>query len=144
MAKKDFLTKVLAVIGTALVWFPILTPILFTLALLMAQGIFRLDYLMPAELFLFALVGGGLLLWAALRAHLLWKWIAWGLGAAVVCLFASQGMAVITGLASGETQPGGWQMALALALLAGYTLAVIFTGIGGARLLSSLYAASKP
>ncbi len=33
------------------------------------ERIFRFDYLMPAELFPATLVGGGLLIWAALRAH---------------------------------------------------------------------------
>jgi len=139
MTKRDLLTKILAVIGMALAWFPILAPILFTLALLMAEGIFRVDYLMPAELFLFVLLGGGLLLWAALRTRAFIKGIAWGLGAAIVLLFAAQGLAVVTGLASGETQPGGWQWALVLLMLAGYTLAVITLGISGVRLVSNLY-----
>ena len=69
MAKKDSLTKALAVVGTVLVWIPILAPALFSAAFLIRTRMFRFDYLMPAEIFPVALVGGGLLLWAALRAR---------------------------------------------------------------------------
>ncbi|MCX5971526.1 MAG: hypothetical protein NTV14_08525 [Coprothermobacterota bacterium] len=67
----------------------------------------RLDYLMPAELFPAALVGGGLFILAALRARSRRVLIAW-VGVAVVFLVGSQVLAVATGLASGQTEPTGW------------------------------------
>jgi hypothetical protein len=82
MGNKGVLTKILAVIGTVLVWIPILAPILLTIAELIRTGMFRLDYLMPAELFPLALVGGGLLLWAALRRRRFRGMIGAGLGGA--------------------------------------------------------------
>lgn len=108
MEKMGVLTKILAIAGTALVWFPILAPVLLSLALLVKERVFRVDYLMPAELFLAALVGGGLLIWAALRARSPWRLIGWGLGIAVGLLVGGQALAVLTGLASGETEPVGW------------------------------------
>jgi hypothetical protein len=62
MEKKDVLTKILAIVGTVLVWIPILAPVVFSVIRFIAQRRFRFDYLMPAELFPAALVGGGLLL----------------------------------------------------------------------------------
>jgi hypothetical protein len=107
--------------------------------LLIVERIFRFDYLMPAELFPFALVGSGLLLWAALRAHSRTKPIGWGLGIAILTLFGGQGIAVLTGLASGEIEPIGWIWWLVLASLVLYSLALIFIGTGGALLLRDLF-----
>ena len=67
---KNTLTKILAGTGTALVWFPLLAPVLLSVILLITEGVFRLDYLIPAELFPLAGGGGILLVWAALRARL--------------------------------------------------------------------------
>ncbi len=79
MKKSNNFTKVLTIVGVILVWFPILAPVLLSLIALGAMRVFRLDYLMPAELFPFALVGGLLLVWAALRAHSRLGIIAWSL-----------------------------------------------------------------
>lgn len=94
MTKKDLFTKVLAIIGTALVWFPILAPIVLSAIRFVEVRMFRFDYLMPAELFPFALVGGGLLLWADIRARAYHAIIGWGLGIAVGSLAGSQSLAV--------------------------------------------------
>ena len=69
MKTHNRLTKLLAIVGTLLVWFPILAPIVVTLAYFFISGLFRFDYLMPAELFLAVIIGGGLLIWAAFRAR---------------------------------------------------------------------------
>jgi hypothetical protein len=139
MENKNVLTKVLAITGTVLVWFPILAPIILSTIVFMVERIFRFDYLMPAELFPFALVGSGLLLWAALRAHSWTKLVGWGLGIAIFMLFGGQGIAVLTGLASGEIEPIGWIWGLVLASLAIYSLALIFIGAGGVLLLRDLF-----
>ncbi len=139
MNKKDLLNKILAIAGTALVWLPILMPFLFSLLRWIRAGDFRFDYLMPAELFPLALSGAGLLLWAALRARSNRRLIGWGLGMAAGLLIGGQILAVVTGLASGETEPTGWAWTVVLATLAAYSLALIAIGIGGVRLLSSLF-----
>jgi hypothetical protein len=139
MEKRGVLTKILAVTGTVLVWFPILAPVLLSLALFISRRIFRFDYLMPAELFLFALAGGGLLVWAALRARSRWALIGWGLGIAAGMLVGGQALAVATGLASGETEPAGWPWALVLASLVIFTLALVIMGVGGVLLLRVIF-----
>lgn len=139
MEKKGLFTKILAISGTVFVWIPILAPVLFSLMLFSRSGFFRFDYLMPAEFFPVALVGGVLLLWAALRAHSHRRLIGWSLGIAVLMLFGGQALAVVTGLASGETEPAGWQWALVVASLAVYSLALVVMGIGGILMLRDLF-----
>jgi hypothetical protein len=139
MKKNNAFTKILAIVGTVLVWFPILAPILLSVVFIITNHIFRFDYLMPAELFLFALVGGGLLIWAALRACSRQRIIGWGLGIAAGMLVSGQVLAVVTGLASGETEPVGWRLALVLASLVIYSLALVATGVGGILLLRDLF-----
>lgn len=139
MENKGTFTKILAIAGTVLVWFPLLAPVLISLIFLVQEGEFRLDYLMPAELFPFALTGGLLLLWAAIRARARLKLIGWSLGIAVGMLVGSQALAVATGLASGETEATGWQWALVLGSLFAYILALVEVGVGGVLLLKNLY-----
>jgi hypothetical protein len=137
--KKNVFTKILAIAGTVLVWFPILAPFLLSVAVIFTHHVFRFDYLMPAELFPFALVGGGLLIWAALRAHSRLKLIGWGLGLAAGLLVGGQMLAVVTGLASGETEPTGWPWLLVLASLVVYSLALVVMGLGAILLLNDLF-----
>ncbi len=139
MENKGTLTKVLAVAGTVLVWLPILAPILFSVISLIADGVFRFDYLMPAELGLFAFGGGIILLVAAIRARSQVKLIGWGLGIALVLVVGGQVIATVTGLADGSTEISGWQWALVLGSLAGYSLAIVAMGIGGILLWRDLF-----
>ena len=143
MKEKNVLTKILAIAGTALVWFPILAPILRSVVFIITNRIFRFDYLMPAELFPFALVGGGLLIWAALRARSRQRLIGWGLGSAVGLLVIGQVLAIVSGLASGKTEPVGWWWILVLASLVIYSLALVAIGIGGILLSRDLFKKSS-
>lgn len=133
------LTRGLVVVGTILVWIPIAAPLVFLLVRLARGGGFGMDYLMPAELFPAVVLGGGLLLAAALLARRRVKWIAWGLGAALVLLVGGQVLAVVSGLANGDAKPEGMPWVLVIASIAGYTLAVIALGVGGVLLARDLY-----
>jgi len=144
MEKRGVFTKILAVVGTFLVWIPILAPVLFSGIALIRSGMFRFDYLMPAELFFFALIGGILLLWAALRARRRRGLIGGAFAAAIVLPVLGSVIASLTGLASGETEPGGWQWALVLAALAAYSLALVAVGVGGLLLLYDLFHKPRP
>ncbi|MFN2122197.1 MAG: hypothetical protein ACK2UP_01725 [Candidatus Promineifilaceae bacterium] len=144
MHNRNTFTKALAIGGTVLVWIPLLAPLFFGVLSWILDGIFRVDYLMPAELFALVLGGGVLLLWAARRAGILFGFFAWGLGIAVLALFSSQLTAEVTGLASGETAIGGWQWALVMGLLVVYIVAVAVIAIGGLQLLRHLFQAPLP
>lgn len=108
MEKQRVFTRMLAIAGTALVWFPILALVWLSASALLNGRMSRFDYLMPAELFLVSLTGGALLLWAALRSRSRRKLIGWGLGIAAGTLVGGQV------LASGETEPVGWVWAIIL------------------------------
>ncbi len=144
MEKKNVFTKILAVAGAVLVWLPILAPFIFAVGALITRHRFLFDFLMPAELFLVALVGWGLLFWAALRARARRKLLGWSFGLAVAMLLGSQALAVVTGLASGEIEANGWQFVLVLAIFALYCLLLIVTGVGGILLLRDLFKPVQP
>ena len=135
MDRKDVLTRILAILGTVLVWTPILFTVLTSIVGTISSRVFRFDYLMPAELFPIAFVGALLLLWAARRAKSHQKLIGWGLGGSVAFLAGGQLYAVITGLASGVTEPAGCVWAVALASIVLYSLALVMTGIAGMSLV---------
>jgi hypothetical protein len=143
MKKKNMFTKIMAIAGTVLVWLPILAPILFSAASFIQRRVFRFDYLMPAELFSVALVGTGLLLWASWRAKSRQKLIGWGIALAAVMLVGGAVIARVTGLATGETEPTGWQWALVLTALAGYSLSLIIIGLGGIRLVGDVFKSDR-
>lgn len=144
MSSNNFFSKALVVGGAVLVWLPLLAPLFFGVISYVTDGVFRFDYLMPAELFLVVLVGGGMLVWAAQRSGVYLKPILLGMVEAIMALIAAQATAVVTGLASGETAVGGWQWAVVLALLALYWLAVAFTGVMAIALLRELFGTKYP
>jgi hypothetical protein len=138
MRKKGVLTKILAILGTILVWFPILVPVILSIDHFLRAHRFMIDFLMPAELFPAVLLGGLLLLWAAFRAREQRRFIGWSLTATVILPLIGGGVGAITGLASGRTAEGGWESALVFAIIALYILAVIILGVGGILLIRNL------
>ena len=143
MNRKDVLTRLLAVVGTVLVWTPILFAVLTSVAGTISRRMFRFDYLMPAELFPIAFVGALLLLWAALRARSHQRLIGWGFGGAVAFLGGGQLYAVVSGLASGATEPTGWAWALVMTSIALYSLALVVTGVAGILLVKKVHSPGK-
>ncbi len=87
---------------------------------------------MPMELIFVALLGGCVLLLAAVRAHSRWRGpLGWALGVAAASPLLAQGLAVLTGLASGEKVMAGWPMGLVLAFVVLYSLAlIVMVGLG--------------
>jgi hypothetical protein len=140
MEKKDVFSKILAAVGMVLVWIPLLLPVVFCIVSLVAYHRFRFDYLIPAELFPIVLAGGCLLLWAALRTRLFRRLIGWSLGFAIGLLIGSQVLAIVTGLASGETQMAGLSWVLVIVMLIGFWVALVYLGAGGGLLLRTLMA----
>lgn len=139
MSPKNSFTKIAIIGGTILVWFPLVAPVGIGIIFYIAKHQFLFDYLMPAELSLVALGGGGLLLWAAWRTHSRGKLIGWGFGLAIAFLVGGQALAVVTGLASGEIAATGWPWWLVLASLGIYSLAVLAMGVGGVLLWRDLW-----
>lgn len=143
MEKKGVLTKIYAVIGTVLVWFPILITVLYAVIRSFRRGVLHFEYLLPAELFQIALAGGIVLVWAAIRAHSQRRLIVLSFCITVGLLVGGQELAVAAGLASGKTEPVGWPWVLVIASLAGYALALIGMDVGGVLLLRDLFQLRK-
>lgn len=139
MINKSGFTKFLAIAGTVLVSLPILAPIVFSVIFLVKEGRFLFDFLMPAELFPSVLAGSVLLIWAAIRARSFRNLIIWIAVVGVVMLFGSQGLAIASGLAHGETAPAGIWWALVVGMLVLYDLAVLAVGVCGILLTKNLF-----
>ncbi len=135
---KGGFTKALTIAGTLLAILPVLAPVVLTLVLLIGQGVFRFDFLMPAELFPLFAVGGGLLIWSALRARSRRAFILGSFGIALALLVLSQLVAVLTGIANGEAELKGFWFVIVAGGIGVYDLAVLAMSIGGGLLLRDL------
>lgn len=130
--------RALAIVGTAFAWLPIVATVALSLAESIGTGTPRIDWLMPAGMFVFYGVGAAMLVLVAVGTHRHRRLVVGSVAVAVVTLLAAQGLALVAGLASGQPEPSGWPWALALVLLTVYTVAVIATGVGGVRLSRDL------
>lgn len=139
MGRKSTPARILAPLGTVAVWLPIAAMLATSVPGSLRAGTFRMDYLMPAELFPLALLGGVLLVFAAVSARSHTRLIGWGFGLAVGALVAGQALAVATGLASGRIQPVGFPWALVVGSLAVYTLALVVLGCAGVLLTRAVF-----
>lgn len=126
MENKGLFTKILAIAGAVLVWIPILFTLITGIIGSISMRELRFDYLMPAEMFLFALAGAVLLLWAAVRSKLFLKRLAAGFVAMPVFMIAAQAIASRSGMASGNNPAEGLPFYAVIAMLALYTLALIY------------------
>jgi hypothetical protein len=139
MARKGWLNRTLAATGTILVWFPLLFPLLLAFLHLARGGPFLFDYLMPGEFFPLVLLGGILLLVAAVRAGSRVRLIAWSLGVGVTLLGVSLLTAQVTGIASGAAPAAGPLFLLVQLAFAVYFGAVVAVAVGGLALLRDLW-----
>ena len=138
MDRKSRLTRILAVAGSVLIWLPIALMVVSFFARLIIDGVFLGDFFLPAELFPVTIVGFILLLWAAIRNRSLIKHIAVTFVVAVAALLGTQGLATLTGLASGEQEATGWRVVLVTGIYVIFVLAVIFLGNLGIRLANQI------
>lgn len=133
MEKAGGLTKGLTVLGTVLAWVPVVAGLLAPW-LRFGGGSLDVYWYVPAALFPFAVLGGGLLIWAAARVRWRRGAIIAGLAVATAAWVAASAVAMTSGLASGATQPGGAASATVVALFVISTLAVVWIGMAGVML----------
>lgn len=136
--RRERWARVLAIVGTVLVWLPVVAPLALGLGFWFRRGRLLVDYLMPAELFPLVLLGGLLLLAAALLTRKRVAPVAGLLGGAVALLVGSQGLAVLTGLADGRHPAEGWRFAVVLATFGLFLAAVVALGVAGIALAREL------
>ncbi|MEI6290056.1 MAG: hypothetical protein WCP19_06440 [Chloroflexota bacterium] len=144
MQKYGYFFKGMVIFGTILTWIPIITPILLSIVSLVMSGVFRFDYLMPAELSLSALAGGIILVVYSIRAKIYNRLLTWSFTVAVICLFGSQVIASATGLANGEVEPTPLLMSLVIIPLAVYSILLIVIGSGGYLLARKIVNGGQP
>lgn len=139
MNKKKLAAGILAIIGTILVWFPILFTLVTGIIGSIQMKALRVDYLMPAEFFPFVGAGSILLIIAALLARSWRKYIIWCFVAMILVLVGGQAIAYFSGLATGEIEPQGFWWILVLSTIGLYTLGIIAMGVGGILLIKSCF-----
>ena len=105
---------------------------------LITERLFRLDYLMPAELFPATLLGCLLLYFIDRRIKTHQKYIGWTFLAAVILFFGTQGLAVVTGAANAEADAVRWYWVLMVGIIL-FDLALILVGVGGILQLKQLF-----
>jgi hypothetical protein len=137
--KKKLLTKSLVITGVLLTWFPILATLVTAVLASIIEQSFLFDFLMPAELGSFAILGSVLLLWAAIRMRSMVKPIAWSLVLMIILLFGSQALAIASGLASGERPPSDAMFYLVTGMLMLYSLILVIPAILSTRLLRDVF-----
>ena len=123
--------RILTMVGTVL----LALPIGFMLATSVIGSIMRkqflMDYMIPAELFLLVLAGAVALVVAAFRTGQNKKQTLICLAVTCAALFACQGLAVVTGLASGRTAAEGLPLYAVMGLLIVYDVMVVVDIICG-------------
>jgi hypothetical protein len=146
MKKSQLRSKILAISGTVLVGLPILFMLVTAVVGSILSHRFLFDYMAPAELGWVVLAGGAFLFWAAIREHRFIKPIAWTAGAAILLIVGCQGLAVISGLASGRVETSDVPVAYAFstAMLIGYDLAVVVLDVFGILLTRVIFRRNKP
>ena len=139
MRFKDTLAKVLAILGTVLVWVPVLSPLVFTNWGAIGTERFNFDWLIPAELAPAMLVGAILLLASALMMRTRRALVAWGLGVAIGSILLGAVLATVMGLASGETDPSGLLWVALIGPIVVLVGATIELGVAGILLTKDLF-----
>ena len=137
--KKNFLTKSLVIAGVILTWFPILATLITAVLASIIEQSFLFDFLMPAELGVFAILGSSLLLWGAIRLKSMIKPIAWSLALMIILLFGSQALAVASGLATGERPSSDAMFYVVTSMLMMYSLILVIPALLGTRLLREAF-----
>lgn len=138
MDKKARFLRILAYVGVACIWLPLITPLLFSVIHLFMTGRMMIDYLMPAELLPMVIVGGVLITYIAFRIRSHRLIISLSTAGTVLLFLAISAAAALTGLASGTNEPEGWRLFLVMSLLGGYIIDIIVLGIGAVLLVRSL------
>lgn len=141
--KRNLLTKILAILGTVLTGAPFALMLVTSAGSLIMDHRFRCDFLIPGELFPVILIGGGLLIWAALRAHSRSKLLIWMSGLAAFFLIGGQILAVVTGINESMTAGRFW-LALVIGSVIVYDLMGLGICVGGVLLLKDLFGKQAP
>ncbi len=102
--------EVLTLLGSIMVWATLIIPVVLSVIVLMQRGVFLFDFLMPIEMSFVFFIGTFLLSWISRKKGPYFKLLLLRITMAAAALLDTQGLAVITGLASGEIDAAGWPL----------------------------------
>ena len=139
MKNNTVLIKTLAITGTVIVLSPFAFMIITSIAGSIRMGVFRMDYLIPAEMAPLVLLGALMIFWSALLSKYNLKLIIITMAAAMIFLIGSMVIAAASGLASGAMEPKGtvWAVVIITLILYGITTAGI--GVEGIMVIKRLF-----
>ena len=140
MGKHDVVAKILALVGSVLVATPILAPLLVSISSIGSPGGYGVDYLMPFEIYPVALVGAGLVLWAALRAHVRRALVGACIGVMLGGVLLGAAAAKLTGIADSAEQLEAWRYAIVIALGAASLIGQAALVVAGSLVARDLFA----
>jgi hypothetical protein len=135
---KRLAAKISACAGVILVWLPILVPVVITIIFLLQSGLFRFDFLMPAEMAVFFLIGGILLLGALRLSGGENRLIPAGFWTAAGAFLLLSILMPIVSHFGGASAKRAWAPA-AIVLIVVYTIAVVLECAGGVQLVYRLF-----
>jgi len=138
MKNKSRITRIMAIAGTVLVGLPLAFMIITSVVGSIMSRKFLMDYFIPAELFFLVLAGALLLTWAAVRSRLYLKPLIWIIAVGLAALVGSQGIAMASGLGTGEREAAGFWFVLVIIIYALYVIGVITLFILGVLLSRAL------
>ncbi len=130
MKTKRVAARILAVVGTVLVWFPIAFMAITSFLRLIETGQVRIDFLLPFELFPATLAGILMVMAAALLTRTLHVPILWLTGGLAVILAGGALFAKVSGLAAG-TDEEPWSIAVLTAIMVLAILVIAAIGVFG-------------
>ena len=132
--------KITAIAGSVLLLFPVAFMLVISIPGSIMRGSFIMDFLIPAELGLFVLIGALLLLAGAILGKRQVKLVAIGIGLLVLTIVGGQLLAMASGLAtSTDAEPEGLAFLVVIGSIILYDIFMVLLGIVGVRLSISLF-----
>jgi FtsH-binding integral membrane protein len=144
MKNKEVISKVLALVGTVLVLFPVLFMLTTSLFGSLGSGQFQMDFLLPGELGFLILLGAGLLLWSAWPSKPDRKRILFWIVAALASLVVGIAVAVISGANNNPENPTGILLYTLAAFFILYDLSTVEIGVAGILHIVKLFKRDAP
>ena len=137
--KLDKVAMVCAVIGTILVWLPILIMLITSIIGSISAQMFLMDYLLPAEFFFVELIGWVLLVAASLMTQVMKIPVLITAILTPAALIIAMLVASLSGLTSGAIEAEGFIWMLILGMIGVYDVLVAVMGVLGIKLIVDIH-----
>ena len=134
----------LALVLTIVSFLPLAIPVFFTVVELISSGRLLYDFLMPAELFLLTVIGGGGIVVLGVAGKISIKRLVVYLALDVASVGGAQVWAVLSGLAHGDTELTGVHVFAITIFAILFHLFALLVGLECVRICRSLRGAPKP